>query len=396
MAGGARMKKILAVVVVLMLGVDLLAGCGGVKNLGKAVIASSSPLSGGQATRGTEIARGVELAIDAAKEDFAKLGVTLEHLVRDDRAKPEVGEQLAQEVAHNADVLGVVGTLNSDVALAETDTYEAANLVMVSPANTNPSLTQKGDGSRAFTIYHRLVARNDAQGPAGARFAYTQLGARVMYVLHDKTLYGQGLADTFAVEANSLGANVVAVDGINPDDADFSGVLTTVLASSPDLVYYGGIYSTAGRLFKQAREKGYQGKFMGGDGLDSSTLVELGGDAANGTYFTSFVSEAAFKSTEGQKLADAYAAKFSGIATGWVAYAYDATNVILAALKDYIAQNRKLPTREELTTAVQATKGLQGLTGDITFDQVGDRVDAKMFIFVIENGQYPGTAVGSQ
>lgn len=389
------MKKLLSASVALMLTVGLLAGCGGSKNLGKAVIASSSPLSGGQATLGNEIARGVELAIDAAKEDFAKLGVTLEHLAKDDQAKEDVGSQLAQEVANNSDVLGVVGTLNSGVALAETDTYEASNLVMVSPANTNPSLTQKEDGSRAFKIFHRLVARDDSQGPAGARFAYNQLGARVMYILHDKTQYGQGLAEAFAGEAKNLGANVVAVEGINPEDADFSAVLTTVLASSPDLVYYGGIYDTAGRLFKQAREKGYQGKFMGGDGLDSSTLVELGGEAANGTFFTSVVSEDAYTSAEGKTMADAYKAKFGGTPTGWVAYAYDATNVILAHLKDYVTKNNKLPTRAELTTAVQGTKGLQGLTGDITFDQVGDRVDAKMFIFVIENGQYPGKVAGS-
>lgn len=201
-------------------------------------IASESPLSGGSAAFGESIKLGTQIAVDKQKEEFKKLGFELQFVPQDDQGDPKKGVANAQSVAADKEVLGVVGHLMSGVSIAASETYEKANLVMVSPSSTAVELTERG-----LKTVARLVARDDFQGPAAAKYALETVKAKNIFVIQDKTAYGTGLADAFKKEAEKLGAKIVGYEGITVGEKDFSGVLNQVVAKKPDLVYFGGMYS---------------------------------------------------------------------------------------------------------------------------------------------------------
>lgn len=232
--GGAGMLMLGLIALLVALGVA--TGCSGPRQLGTVKIASSTPLTGSQASMGTEISRGVELAIADAQPALAQLGVTVEYAAQDDQAHPAIGAEVARGLVADQAVIGVVGTVSADVAQAQLDIFEPAQLVMVSPVNTAPRLSEREDGTRAYQVFHRVVARDDAQGPAGARFAVGQAGAGQIYVLQDQTLAGEALAEAFAAEARAQGASVTEVAGVNPRSPDFSAPLDEALAAQPDLI----------------------------------------------------------------------------------------------------------------------------------------------------------------
>ena len=145
-------------------------------------IASLSPLSGGQSDLGTQIKNGAQLAVNEYKAQFAKLGFDLQLVGYDDQADPATGTAAARKIAADRSILAVVGTLNSGVAIPSSEALKAARVAMVSPANTANQVTDRG-----LANMNRIVARDDAQGPAGANFMMTTLKAKKVYVLNDKT-----------------------------------------------------------------------------------------------------------------------------------------------------------------------------------------------------------------
>ncbi|MFZ5816189.1 MAG: branched-chain amino acid ABC transporter substrate-binding protein [Bacillota bacterium] len=357
----------------------------------KLKIASVSPLSGGQSTLGTAIANGVKLAIMDRQADLEKAGIQLEAFPQDDQATETNGPTIANRLAGDKEVIGVVGTLNSGVAKTMVKPLNDAKLVMVSPANTAVVLTESGWGN-----YNRIVARDDAQGPAGARAVLNTLKAKSVMVLHDKTEYGQGIAAEFVKEAKKIGLTVVNGDGegINPKDSDFSAVVTKLLSSKAEALYYGGIYDTAALIFKQAHEKGFKGKYMGADGLDAADIVTNSGGAANSVYYTS-VADNVYGSADGKAFVDRYKKAFNADPPTYAVYGYDAAGVIINALLEYAKANPgKTPSREEIMKAVRATKGYKGLAGEVNFDAKGDNPSAKVYLFQIQNSKYPGASLG--
>jgi branched-chain amino acid transport system substrate-binding protein len=393
--GGISMKRSLAA----LLSVSLLvavAGCGGQSSTsGEKVhlkLASISPLSGGQSSLGTSISNGMKLAIEDSKDELAKAGYILEAFPQDDQADPTQGPTIANRLVSDATVIGAVGTLNSGVAKTIVQVLMDANVVMISPANTAVVLTEKG-----YTNYNRIVARDDFQGPAAARATLNTVKAKSVYVLHDKTEYGQGLAVEYVKEAKKINLKVVNGDGegLNPKDVDFGALVTKIIAAKPDAIFYGGIYDTASLLFKQADEKGFKGFFIGADGLDDSKIVKDSGGAANRVYYTS-VADNVYGSTEGKAFVDRYK-KLTGssdVAT-YAVYGYDAAKVAINALIEFGKKNNgKAPTRKQMSDAVRATKGLKGLAGDVTFDAKGDNPGAKVYLFQVKNATYPGASLG--
>ena len=129
-------------------------------------------------------------------------------------------------------------------------------LTMISPANTATEITDRG-----YPNVNRVCGRDDVQGPVGARFTAQDLKLKSVYIIHDKTLYGQGVAENFRNEAKKLGLNVLGFDGTE-ERANFSPMIIPLKAKNPDLVYFGGIYHQGGLLLKQLREKGVKAKFM--------------------------------------------------------------------------------------------------------------------------------------
>jgi len=247
-------------------------------------IASQSPLSGEQAALGEGIKLGAQLAVEKFKGPLEKMGFKVQYVPYDDQAKPDVGVANAKNIVADPDILLLVGHLNSGVALPSSEIYKEVDLGMISPANTNPLITD-----RNYKNVSRVCGRDDVQGDVGATFAKEQLKVKSAYVLHDKTLYGQGVAEFFRDKSKKLGIEVVGFEGTE-EKANFDPIITPMKAKNPELMYFGGIYNQAAVLLKQAREKG-MGKalFLGPDGMDSSEMVKIAGKAAVGMYYTTVV-----------------------------------------------------------------------------------------------------------
>ncbi|MFQ3630899.1 branched-chain amino acid ABC transporter substrate-binding protein, partial [Roseiflexus sp.] len=288
-------------------------------------IATQSPLSGPQAALGVGIRNGAELGLEQLGKALTDMGFTVELAPFDDQAKPEVGSANAKNIISDNDILCLVGHLNSGVALASLPDYQSASLVMVSPANTNPKITESG-----YPNAFRIVGRDDVQGAVGEEFARTELNIKSVYIIHDKTDYGQGVAEFFRQNAEKNGITVLGFEGTE-EKSVFDSILTPIQAANPDLIYFGGIYDQAAPLFKQARDRGIQAAFLGPDGLDSPVLLEVAGDAVKGMYYTS-VAAPVSQFPDAAKFAEDYQAKYNEAAPPFSAQAYDAMGICIQAV----------------------------------------------------------------
>jgi branched-chain amino acid transport system substrate-binding protein len=347
-------------------------------------IASVSPLSGAQAGLGEMVKLGAQLAVEQAKPRLEALGVALEFSPQDDQAAPDVGVAVARRLVNDSELLGIVGHFNSGVAIPSSEVYKDFDLAMVSPANTNPRVTE-----RRYANVNRVCGRDDVQGPVGAEFAVKDLGARKIFVMHDKTAYGQGVAEAFRDKAKDLGAQVVGFVGTE-EKSNFQSIILQLKVLSPDLVYVGCIYDQAGVLLKQMREKGIQAKFLGPDGLDSSEFVKIAQDAAVGAYYTSCAGPVDQYPAAGQFRKD-FQARFDKAPESYSLYAYDAANVVILALESAVkAGNGAVPSRKAMCAAIRQV-ATDGITGRIEFDDKGDRKVSDYFVVQYKEAKYPGT-----
>jgi branched-chain amino acid transport system substrate-binding protein len=350
-------------------------------------IAVQVPLSGEQAALGEHIKLGAQLAVEESSKGFKALGYDLILVPYDDQAKPEVGVANARNLVADADVLVMVGHFNSGVALPASEVYKDAVLAMISPANTATEITDRG-----YPNVNRVCGRDDVQGPVGARFAAHDLKLKSVYIIHDKTLYGQGVAENFRNEAKKLGMKVLGFEGTE-ERANFSPMIIPLKAKNPALVYFGGIYHQGGLLLKQLREKGVKAKFMGPDGLDSAEMVKIAGSSVTDTYYTSVAGPpAAYPETAA--FARKFKQRFGKDVESFGMYGYDATLVGIKAIEQWIKANGgKKPGRADVSAAVRKLKDFRGVTGSIEFDNKGDPVKAKYFVLQFDKQVYPGKVV---
>jgi branched-chain amino acid transport system substrate-binding protein len=354
---------------------------------GKIKIAVQAPLSGEQAALGEHIKLGAQLAVEESAKAFKDLGYDLVLVPQDDQAKPEVGVANARNMVADPDVLVIVGHFNSGVALPSSEVYKDAMLTMISPANTATEITDRG-----YPNVNRVCGRDDVQGPVAAHFPPKDLKLKSVYIIHDKTHYGQGVAENFRNEAKKLGMNVLGFDGTE-ERANFSPMIIPLKAKNPDLVYFGGIYHQGGLLLKQLREKGVKAKFMGPDGLDSAEMAKIAGSAVINSYYTS-VAGPPDAYPETAAFAKKYKQRFGKDTESFGMYGYDATLVGIKAMEQWIKANGgKKPSRADVVTAVRKIKNFKGVTGSIEFDNKGDPVKAKYFVLQFEKQAYPGMVV---
>jgi branched-chain amino acid transport system substrate-binding protein len=339
-------------------------------------IASQSPLSGELAALGEGIKLGTQLAIEKFKGNVEKAGFKVDFVPYDDQAKPDVGVANAKNIIADKDILVLIGHLNSGVAIPSSEVYKEANLVMISPANTNPVITDRG-----LPNVNRVCGRDDVQGVVGARFAKEELKAKSVYIVHNKNQYGQGIAEFFQEWAKKNGLQVHGFEGTE-ERANFDPILTPAKAKNPDLIYFGGEYPQAAPLFRQAREKGIKAKFMGPDGLDSTELLKLGGDAVVGMHFTT-VAGGVKEYPDAKAFAEDYKKKFGKDPEPFAAQSYDATAIGLKALEAAIKDGGgKLPSREAVAKATRTIKH-KGITGSVEFDDKGDPKKATYLIYEV-------------
>src|SRR5262250_2964866 len=298
----------------------------GAQSKGTIKIATQSPLSGGQAALGEGIKLGTQLAVEKFKGNLEKMGYKVETVPFDDQAKPDVGVANAKNVIADKDIMAVIGHLNSGVAIPSSEVYKEVNVVMISPANTNPVVTDRG-----YPNVDRVCGRDDVQGKVGSEFASGQK-VKSAYIIHDKTQYGQSIAEFFKADSERKGVKILGFEGTE-EKSNFDPIITPIKAKNPDLIYFGGIYDQAAPFFKQAREKGIKAKFMGPDGMDSSDLTKIAGQAVVGMYYTSAAGPAsALPKAKG--FVEDFKKKFNKNPEPYAAEAYDATHIAILAIED--------------------------------------------------------------
>ena len=267
-------KHFLGLISVVMIVSMMLAACapatGAGTGGGTIKIATQSPLSGDQSSIGGDIKNGAELGLAQLSGPLKDMGFKLELAPYDDQANPDTGVLNAKQIVADPTILCVVGHYNSGVQIPSSEVYHTSGLANVSPANTNPKVTDRG-----YKEVSRIVGRDDNQGSVGAQFALKN-GVKSAYVLHDKTTYGQGIAEFFKREAEKQGIKVLGFEGTE-EKANFDAILNPIISSNPDLVYFGGMFSQIAVFIKQARQKGYMGMFLSDDGFDSPEAANIAG-----------------------------------------------------------------------------------------------------------------------
>ena len=376
-------KRSYALLTVLVLASMLLAACapggggGGAKPVIK--IATQSPLSGGQSVLGVDIKNGAQLAVEQLGGPLTEMGFDVQLAPYDDQATPDVGVANAKNIVADSTILCGVGHLNSGVMIPSSEEYHTANLPFVSPANTNPVVTTRG-----YLEVNRVVGRDDVQAPVAEEYAFTELGAKSVYIIHDKTAYGQGVAEFFRTAAEEDGLEVLGFEGTE-ETANFDAIITPMLAAAPDVMFFSGIYNQAGVFFKQARDAGYEGTFLGTDGMDTSELAALAGDAltkGGGMVYTTVAGPASAYPKAAQFATD-FKAKFGADPQPFAAQGFDSAGVCLKAIENAAKEaGGGVPTRLAVANAIRALT-YEGLTGSLTFDDIGDLPMAKYFIIRI-------------
>lgn len=347
--------------------------------LGTIRIATQSPLSGVQAPLGEGIRNGAQLAVEQLSGPLTKMGFNVQVVPFDDRARPDAGRANADKIVADPDILLVIGHLNAGVAIPASEIYGAGKLAMISPANTDPRLT-----GRKLTNVFRVVGRDDVQGVAGAEFARS-LRVKTVYILHDTSGYGLGVAEVFRNHAAKIGRTVVGFEG-TAEKANFDPLITPILARRPDAVYFGGLYDQGGVFFKQARARGLTAAFLGPDGMDSGLLARIAGTAVVGMHYTAIVgSVSAYP--KAASFAEDYKRKFGEAPRPFAAQAYDATAFGLVAIGRAVrAAGGGRPTREGVTGEIRRVKAFSGLTGTFAFDANGDAAPATYFVVRVLSG----------
>ncbi|MCE3552995.1 branched-chain amino acid ABC transporter substrate-binding protein [Pseudonocardia sp. RS11V-5] len=364
---------------------------------GTLVVGFIAPLSGSLSALGLGMKNSTDLAVNQANQNCTVPGYRLALQAEDDQATAQIAGQAATKLASDPNVVGVIGTLNSSTAQSAAPILAQKKIVEISPANTNPALTQ-GDNyqtapERPNATYFRTATTDAIQGPFAAQYLVQKAGKKNIAVIDDGKTYGAGLASQFATEAQKLGANVVAREKVGEKDTDFSGVIAKIRPSNPDAVYYGGEYPVAGPLSKQLADAGLNVPLMGGDGIVDKTYVSLGG--RQGDLATN-VGAPPEQLPSAKAFIDAYsAAKYSEPYSAYGALTYDAANVLIQGVAKAVGNGTfSDATRDGLVSAVQATN-LQGATGAISFDQYGDTTNKVLTVYSVQGGEFQPLETGT-
>lgn len=339
-------------------------------------IAVAVPLTGDMGTEGQGLRRAVEMAVEEANA-AKRFPYKLVAAPYDDRADPKEAVNVANLIVSDSRVVAVVGHYNSGCAIPAAKVYARAPIAMVSPAATNPEVTaqQNSKDWAGPRMVFRVVPTDDVQGSYAAIFAYKKLGKRRMGLLHDKTPYGQGLAEQFKKTFIEQGGKIVSEDGISVGDKDFKALLTKIKGdgNKPEGVYFGGLYTEAGLLLKQMKELGLKDPFafISGDGSKTSGIFDVAGDQADGAYL-SIVGIPVEELPSAATFMANYKKRWTGSGEElkpFDHFGYEAAQVIFAAM-----ERAGSPDREKVIAELKKTN-YTGVLGTTTFDDKGDTLN---------------------
>jgi branched-chain amino acid transport system substrate-binding protein len=363
----------------LVAGALMLASCGGAAK-DELVIGEYGSLTGNDATFGTSTQNGVQVALEqlVATKQGKIGGLPVRFVVEDDQGRAEEAATVVQKLINQDRVIAVIGEVASSRSLAGAPICQAAQVPMISPSSTNPRVTQVGD------YIFRMCFLDDFQGGVMARFTAENLKLKKVAVLKDvKSDYSVGLAQYFTDAFKGMGGTVVIEQAYSAGDQDFRAQLTAIKAKSPQAIVVPGYYTEAGLIARQARELGITAPLIGGDGWESEQLLQIGGDALNGCYYSNHWA-LDYPDPKLQEFVKAYRDKFKGDPDAIGGLAYDAANVLFRSLERLAEQHpdafknlsstkagsadRKAASKM-LRDLIAGTAEYAGVTGTITLDQ---------------------------
>jgi len=339
-------------------------------------IGFAAPLTGDNAVYGQGMKRAVELAIlEANGSDEAVADrITFEIKAEDDAGDPKQAVNVANALASDPGVVGIVGHFNSGCSIPASPVYNEAGMAMVS-VSSNPQLTAQG-----YKVVNRVVAKDDAQGAFAGDLAKT-LGYKKVAIIDDATPYGQGLAAEFKNSFTKAGGTVVSEDRIQPKDVDFSALVTKIKKAAPAAVYYAGAHTEGALISKQMKENGLDVPVMGGDMLYTPEYIKIAGaDNAEGDIATS-LGLPLEQQPQGADFLKKYEDTFGAAPEAYDSYAYDAANTIIAAVLNAGAQ------RSDVAAAIRAGS-IDGVTGSVAFDENGDNKQQVISAYKVDGGEW--------
>src|ERR1700726_2382877 len=238
------------------------------------------PITGANAATGAQMKNGVDQAITDINAGGGILGKKITVEFGDDVSDPKQGVSVANKFAGDG-VKFVIGHYNSGVTIPASEVYQENGILEITPASTNPTVTERG-----LWIIFRTCGRDDQQGKVAGTYILAHFKDKKVAFVNDKTTYGKGLADETLKTIKAGGMDAVLYEGVNTGEKDYSALVSKIKQSGADLVYFGGLYTEGGLIVRQMRDQGVKAPLMGGDGITSDEFASIGGPAVEGTLMT--------------------------------------------------------------------------------------------------------------
>jgi branched-chain amino acid transport system substrate-binding protein len=373
-------RKLALLLLVLVLTLPLFTGCK--KEAGTIKLGLEGPMTGDYAYEGQGFEKAVKLLVEQTNEAGGLLGRQIELVIEDDAGDPTQAALVAQRLV-DAGVVAVIGAYNSTATEPASEIYNEAGLLHITPSSTATRLTEKG-----FQRFFRVCFLDDRQGLFAATFAKDVLGVQNFGILHDNSTYAQGLAEHTKRYAEEMGMNVAFYDAINPDDQDFSPILTNIGAAGLDAIYFTGYHAQGGLLLKQTGELGLDLNWMMGNACNNPELIQIGGlENAVGVYITTEPLPKDVDYPEARQFVADFQEAYDMMPDSvWWMMAAEAFNVIRYAIE----QTGSTDSEVLANFLHNEAKDLNGITGPILgWDEKGDRLGTIHLAYIIdENGEF--------
>ncbi len=329
----------------------------------------TGPMTGPNAAFGAQIKNGSDQAIADINAAGGIMGQKISVEYGDDASDPKQGVSVANKFAGNG-VKFVVGPFNSGVTMPASEVYQENGIVQITPSATNPKVTERG----MWNIF-RTCGRDDQQGAVAAQYILKNMKGKKIAVVHDKTTYGQGLADEMKKAMNKGGMKEVMYEGVNVGEKDFSALVSKIKQSGADLVYWGGLHTEGGLIVRQMRDQGIKAPLMGGDGITTDEFASVGGPGVEGTYMT-YGPDATKNPAAKDVVAKFKAKNFNPEA--YTLYSYAAVEIYKQA-----AEAAKSLDPKKVAEKMHSGMKFKTVLGDISYDKKGDltKLDYVMYIW---------------
>jgi branched-chain amino acid transport system substrate-binding protein len=330
-------------------------------------------LTGSEASFGQMSHHGTELAIEEINAKGGVLGKKIQLLTEDDMSKQGEAKTCAQKLISHDNVVALLGEVASGRSLEAAPICQRYKIPMISPSSTNPKVTETGN------YIFRVCFIDSFQASVIARFALDTLNVKDVAMLTDEaSAYSVGLGDYFRKSFTAGGGTIKIEQKYSSGDKDFKAQLTAIKAAGVAAIFVPGYYQEAGLICRQARELGMTVPVFGGDGWESTKLVDIGGEAVEGTYFSTHFSPKQ-QNPAVQDFVKKFVAKYNEMPDAMAALGYDSAVLLADAIK-------RAGTTEgaALKDALAATKDFPGVTGSITIDK--ERNASKPAVFLKVTG----------